>query len=116
MKDLFNLFDPQGDEVCGIIMKDGTVKVLPNIHPNPRDNFAMSTEPLEDPDVVATWHTHPRTSPNLSVEDYRAFKAFPQLRHYVVAATEIWCYRMAGDILVLDDNYFSSRLPARPSP
>lgn len=116
MKSLFNLFDPNGDELCGVIYEDGTVVSLPNIHPNPRDNFAMSVEPLQDPKVIATWHTHPRTSANLSVEDYRAFVQFPRLRHYVVAATEIWCYRMAGDILVLDDNYLSTRLPARPSP
>lgn len=112
MQSLFNLFDPDGDELCGVVMKDGTVKVLPNLHPEPRDNFAMDASVLDDPEVVATWHTHPRTSPNLTVADYRAFRQFPRLRHYIVGAAELWCYRMHDDILVLDDNYFSPRLPA----
>jgi proteasome lid subunit RPN8/RPN11 len=116
VQDLFNLVDPNGEELCGVIMRDGTIKVLENVHPEPRDNFAMDATTLGDPEVVATWHTHPRSSPNLTVADFRAFRQFPRLRHYIVGLSEIWCYRMQGDILVLDDNYFSSRLPARSAP
>lgn len=116
MQSMFNLHDPNGPELCGVILADGTVKSLPNIHPDPRDNFSMDASDFDDPNIVATWHTHPRTGPNLTVEDYRAFVQFPRLRHYIISATEIWCYRMDGAILVRDDNDNFTRLPAGSSP
>lgn len=112
MQSLFNLFDPEGDEVCGVVLIDGTVQVRKNLHPEPDDNFAMDCSDFDDPNIIATFHTHPRTGPNLSVADYRAFVSFPRLRHYVVSKAEIWCYRVAGGILILDDNYYSARAPA----
>lgn len=112
MQDLLNLIDKDGDEVCGVILKDGTVQVRKNLHPEPRDNFAMECEDFDDPNITATFHTHPRGTPNLTMADYRSFVQFPRLKHFIIGKAEIWCYRMDGDILVLDDNYYSPRLPA----
>lgn len=116
MQSLLNLVNPEGDEVCGVILKDGTVEVRQNLHHDPRDNFAMDCSDFDDLNIVATFHTHPRSSPNLTVADYRAFRSFPRLRHYIASQTEIWCYRMEADILLRDDNYYPPRLPAGPSP
>lgn len=119
MQKLFEFHSPSGHERCGVILANGDVLEIENVHPNPADGFAMPVEVLNVKEVVATWHTHPRTGPNLSVADYRAFQGFPRLRHYVVAAREIWCYGMAGDILVQCETIHlgthDSHRPARPS-
>lgn len=109
MQELFALHDRKGPERCGVILDDGSIVELDNIHPTPLLGFAMPVEALEASNVVATWHTHPVTGPNLSIADYRAFVSQPRLRHYVVAETEIWCYGVAGDILSRHDDYHSTR-------
>jgi proteasome lid subunit RPN8/RPN11 len=124
MQNLKEFHDPNGPERCGIVMSDGRVIELRNLHPDPMDNFAIQNELLFNLDVVATWHTHPRTGPNLTVADYKAFMAHPRLRHYVVSASEIWCFEMSGDILAVrerlqnghHDNDNPTRIPPEPSP
>ena len=107
---MFNLHDPNGPELCGVVLGDGTIKSVPNIHPDPHDNFAMDATVLDDPEVVATWHTHPRSGANLTVSDYLSFMSYPDLRHYIISASEIWCYRMDNDILVADEHHNFTRL------
>lgn len=111
VQELFALHQPDGPERCGVILDDGSILELDNLHPMPTQGFRMPAEALNSSNVVATWHTHPTTGPNLSVDDYRAFTAFPRLRHYVVAASEIWCYGMACGILLVHDDYHSTRPP-----
>ncbi len=111
MQKLFDLHNPDGPERCGVILTDDTIVELENMHPSPFEGFAMDSTLLEASDVVATWHTHPTTSPNLSVADFKAFRTHPRLMHYVVAETEIWCYGMSGDILLAYDNYHLTRPP-----
>ncbi len=116
MQELFDLHSPDGPERCGLILEDGSIVEIDNIHPDPLNGFAMPMELVSARGVHATWHTHPRTGPNLSVQDYKAFRELPKLRHYVVALTEIWCYGMAGDILVSHDNHHFIRPPKGPLP
>lgn len=104
MRKLFDFHSEEGNERCGVLLKDGQIRELLNIHPAPLDSFAFSTDELLNPDVIATWHTHPRKDPNLTMDDYRAFCNYPHLSHYIVGKTEIWCFKFLGDILVLDDN------------
>lgn len=111
MQDLFALHQPNGPERCGVILDDGSILELDNLHPSPTHGFMMPAEALNSSNVTATWHTHPTTGPNLSVDDYRAFMAFPLLRHYVVAASEIWCYAVSNDILLCHDDDNLTRLP-----
>lgn len=93
-------------ERCGIILTSGEILELENVHPSPENNFAMLNID-ERPDVQATWHTHPHTSPNLSVADYLAFQEYPNLRHYVVSRSAIWCFGVRSGILQRydDDNF-----------
>lgn len=109
MRALFDLHNPDGPERCGVILDDRTILEIPNIHPDPTKAFSMPSEALEAANVIASWHTHPTTTANLSVADYKAFHRWPRLRHYVVAATEIWCYGMSGDILVLCETITKSQ-------
>lgn len=101
MQELFALHQPNGPERCGVIYKDGSIIEVDNIHPDPNHYFAMPLALVDSDLVEATWHTHPRTSGNLSVADYKSFVSLPKLRHYIVAETEIWCYGMSGDILAV---------------
>lgn len=104
MQELFALHQPNGPERCGVILDDGSILELENVHPDPVNYFAMDKAAVDASNVVATWHTHPRTGPCLSVGDFRSFVSMPRLLHYIVAATEIWCYGMSGDILLSHDN------------
>lgn len=113
---LFDYFDPEGDERCGVILDTGEIREVLNVHPEPHNHFAMPEEEVSLPSVAATWHTHPRTGPNLSIADYRAFTRFPALKHYIIARGEIWCYYMADDILLLDENAYFPRLPEGSPP
>lgn len=102
--DLKPLHLPTGPERCGVVLVTGEVVELENTHPEPETSFAMPYERVAAPEVIATWHTHPRTGPNLSMEDYKAFMQFPDLRHYVVAAQGVWCFYTQDDILLCEDN------------
>lgn len=67
-------FQAAPEEVCGFILKDGTVKEIRNIHHNPHKHFAMCPVQLRevDPkDVVALWHSHPGGSPFPSAMDQK---------------------------------------------
>lgn len=104
-------------EHCGFVLQDGTIVEVPNIHPLPHNGFHISLSAVEKYDSVAsaTWHTHPTTGPNLSVEDYYCFLAYPRLRHYIIAKKEAWCFYVEnGTVLLHEDNL--ARQFERPLP
>lgn len=74
------------DERCGLILKDGTVVELENVHEAPREGYRMRPSDalphLEN--LAGTWHTHPDSDPNLSEEDRNGFLAWPDLEHFIV--------------------------------
>ena len=120
LRDKFSaVFDAKGPERCGVILASGQIAELPNIHPTPHDAFAFDASVLNSPEVVATWHTHPRTGPNLSVEDYRMFKQWPRLGHLVISTSDVWLFIVNDDILVRYGNptsWLSERTASRPDP
>lgn len=97
-------------ERCGIVLDSGEVIELHNAHPDPENFFMILEENLVSDSVVGTFHTHPKTGPNLSIEDYFAFKAFPKLLHYIVAKDEIWCFHSINGILCRYENIEIPRL------
>lgn len=98
-------------ERCGLIFENGDVLELVNKHPSPEDNFVIYEDDLFREGVVGTFHTHPRSSANLTVTDYYAFRQYPQLRHYIISPVEIWCFHMINGILC---RYENSNLPRFP--
>jgi proteasome lid subunit RPN8/RPN11 len=98
------LFDAAGPERCGVVTPAGEIVEVPNVHPSPMEAFAFDAEVLERPELIATWHTHPRTGPNLSTADYRTFRAYPQLGHFIISASGIWLFMVKNDILVRHGN------------
>lgn len=94
------------EERCGIILKDGTIKELPNVADEPHLGFKMSPKallPLLE-DVAATWHTHPDTDPNLSGEDYVGFLSWPDWQHHVIGLREgkvvVETYRVENGLVI----------------
>lgn len=115
---LLDLWNPL-NERCGFILNDGTVVECQNIHEDPEIGFEISTSSIRqyEGQISATWHTHPRTSPNLSVEDYRAFQAWPKWFHYIIGEHEFWCYYVRNNaVILLDEDDHSAWLPEGSSP
>jgi proteasome lid subunit RPN8/RPN11 len=87
---LSNLSDalaPGAPERCGLIGPRGGFIEVDNLHETPELGFHMDPSAFLSAvksGAVATWHTHPGKDPNLSEEDMRGFKQWPQLKHYVV--------------------------------
>lgn len=83
------------EERCGVILKDTTVVEITNVASDKTTSYKMCPKellPIID-DVVATWHTHPDSDPNLSEEDRVGFLMWPKLAHYIVG-------RRAGKVVV----------------
>lgn len=91
---LQKFYSDEGLERGGYIDADENIIECENNHPNPLDNFDMSYEALEEMEgvAVATWHTHPNGSKNLSREDYSAFQNWAHLKHYIVGKDGVFCY------------------------
>lgn len=53
-------------------------------------------------EATATWHTHPRTGPNLSVMDYETFVSSGIDTHFIIASDEVRGYQVTTDGLVLN--------------
>ncbi|AJD82918.1 hypothetical protein PJWF_00024 [Achromobacter phage JWF] len=92
-------------ERCGLILRDGTILECQNTHEDPHIGFEISADDLVKyaSQAVATWHTHPATSSNLSPDDYEAFLAWPQLRHYIISEKDVWCFFIRNNLVVLFD-------------
>lgn len=74
-------------ERCGVILGDGEIVELLNVHAEPEKGFHMDPKAfLEqiDDGAVGTWHTHPGRDPNLSEEDMNGFRQWPRLTHHII--------------------------------
>ena len=96
--DLTPYYSDTGPERVGVVLADGSVVELKNVHPEPLNHFAVSTQDilvwLLRADVVGTWHTHPGKDANLSVDDHRAFANWPKLRHHILGCDGLRSYEV----------------------
>ena len=102
---LRSFYSDEGDEKGGYITNSNKIIEVKNQHPNPDNNFMFSCEDLdklEKDDVVATFHTHPNKSSNLSKEDYDAFVNWEKLLHFIVGQDKISCYKVSerGTVII----------------
>ena len=80
----------------GIITSKG-IQEVQNQAPDPENGFEFGFEDLhrlDDPKTLATFHTHPNASSNLTNLDYVAFMSYPKLKHYIVGNDGVRCYRV----------------------
>lgn len=106
-QNLRDFYSESGNERGGFITKDGFVIEVKNSHPNKEDYFMFSCEDLDKLDndnVIATFHTHPNKSANLSKEDYDAFVNWEKLLHFIIGKDKINCYKVSdrGTVVVED--------------
>ena len=102
--DLLSKFEGDNERV-GFIMPNDKIVEVQNVCSEPEDGFDVSPEDLllYLDDAVATWHTHPKTTSNLSVRDFETFLFHPHLRHYIVGTDGISEYYVEdGEVLVAD--------------
>lgn len=94
-----------GEETCGFVLASGEVVAVKNHAQDPKMDFEVSDEDLTryEPEAVATWHTHPVTSCNLTVTDYACFLVFPQLSHYIFDGTRLAKYVVDAGYVILEE-------------
>lgn len=94
-------------ERCGVIRADGSIVEIRNSHPTPSDAFRMEVAELDKhEDIVATWHTHPKTIANLSSADYRMFQTQPKWDHYIVSKDEVRSYYVLNNRVMNHEDSF----------
>lgn len=95
-------------ERCGIVTADGEIIELQNTHPDPTAGFRMGHP--ENAVTVATWHTHPDGSANLSVLDYRLFLRYTKMNHFVVGrGTLAQFYVHDGRVFIYEEDDYLRR-------
>jgi proteasome lid subunit RPN8/RPN11 len=95
------------NERCGLVLKDGSIVHIDNVHVEPTLGFEMDPEQvlpyLMNEEIAATWHTHPHGETALSGEDYKSFQAWPGFEHYVIGPEGVVKYAVKkGAVIVCD--------------
>lgn len=100
-------------ERCGLILEGEILVEVENIHPDPENFLMMPESEMHRDGIIGTWHTHPNTTPNLSIEDYKWFESYPHLKHHIVGKFETWVYYVENGALLVDHNadHLLPRLP-----
>ena len=95
-------YDGFGTERCGFILSDGSIIEAQNVSETPEEAFAILADDIlviED-DIIASWHTHPNHTSNLSEDDFIAFSNWPAWKHMILGSDGLSCYSVSasGDI------------------
>ncbi len=84
----------EGDERCGLILKELKWVELVNESSAPYSSFAISEAQVSPykAALAGIWHTHPRGPANLSIEDYNAVLDLPELIHAIITPRHVCLY------------------------
>lgn len=95
-QNLQKFYAATGPERVGFVFEDQTILEVPNISDTPETSFRVAPADLlqfaESENCVASWHTHPNGSSNLSGEDYYAFQIWSNLYHFIVGKDDVKIY------------------------
>jgi proteasome lid subunit RPN8/RPN11 len=82
-------------EVCGFIMRDGSIIEIRNVAENPYDTFTMDLRQIERnvdvEKIAAIWHTHPGGDIRPSKADLTAIRLC-EWDYVIVTADEVALY------------------------
>lgn len=100
---LFDSEEPQ--EKCGLILRDGTVIPVKNMHVDPEAGFIIDPQELirYEEQLWGTWHTHPKTGANLSQADYIGYLQWPTLHHFILGLDGVRCFIVEDGLVVEKD-------------
>lgn len=102
LKKLVEFYQDEGPERVGYVSKDGELVELTNVAPEPEVGFDVSGADILIvlDHGVATWHTHPGGSRNLSVGDYETFLTWNRFDHYIIGKDGVRRYfTQDGDLI-----------------
>ena len=98
--ELLNKYSAKGQERVGFLLSKG-LKEVTNIADDPENGFDVDPSDIieytSQEDCIATWHTHPDASANLSGEDFHTFKTWSDLFHLIVGKDGIKCYKYSEE-------------------
>lgn len=99
---LDDLYTETGPERVGFILNCGDIVEVQNVAEDPELGFIVRPEDLliYEETAIATWHTHPGESANLSMDDYQGFMSWPHLNHYVIGNDGVRCFSIKEGALV----------------
>lgn len=98
-------------ERCGLVLDDDTVIEIPNTAATPENDFSFPRSYFDHySGCVATWHTHPKNDPNLSIQDYKVFLTQPNLFHYIATDGIVWGFYVRNNKVFLYEDDSISRL------
>lgn len=99
---LLEFYAAEGPERVGFILDDGAVVEVENVSGTPDTGFDICAEDLITfgERAVASFHTHPGASANLSVEDASTFLTWPNLKHYIIGNDGIRTFEVKGNQVV----------------
>lgn len=82
---LLSMYSDGGPERCGFILPNGIIEVH-NLCETPTEGFLIppSDVMMYEGVALATWHTHPNASSNLSGEDFNMFRIWYKLHHIII--------------------------------
>ena len=89
-------------ERCGLVLSDGMVFQLENIHPQPERGFIIPGSEMFKyaTTLCGTWHTHPGREATFSQEDYFGFCNWPDLIHFIIGTDGVKAYRVEDGVIV----------------
>lgn len=92
-------------ERVGFILESGEIVECVNICSNPVEGFDVGDADMDlyIDDAVATWHTHPGGTKNLSVGDYDTYRGMPNLMHFIVAPDGVAAYVVDRDAVLVHE-------------
>ncbi len=101
-KTLLEYYEGEEERVGFVLSNDAIIEV-DNIAEDKKEGFDVSSENILHylDDAVATWHTHPNSTSNLSVGDFETFLNWPNQRHYIVGNDGVQEYYVEdGEVLI----------------
>lgn len=104
MDSLLKFYSDEGPERCGLVLDDGSVIELQNVAAQPEEAFEISDEDLiqYEEHTVASWHTHPGQTSQLSFDDYEGFLMWPDLKHHIIGNDGLTIYAVKNGKVVID--------------
>jgi proteasome lid subunit RPN8/RPN11 len=100
-KQLQELWIPEVER-CGVIEAPDLILEKPNRARDPKHHFQFDIADLES--CHSTWHTHPATTSNLSIDDYHFFKSWPRKAHFIISSKQVRCYLVRkGHVFLVDE-------------
>lgn len=97
------MYSNSGKERGGYVTSDSVVECE---NSSEDDNFYIpdynTLDKMSEEDVVATFHTHPSKSANLSKEDFSSFQNWGHLLHFIVGNNGVMCYKVnnKGNVVI----------------